>query len=180
MRRIGNLRFNLPQAVDPYYGVINATVYGPNCPQQMMPSIPDLSIVSNSTATFLKSSEYAAISDFAEDCEYMVWMCSYLQLTPVSGLSLNVIRPAGIDKHTKLPVVAVRELPIRWSSFLTNVCPVGVWWRIRSRRLRSVRSLYRLYSHLIFLSFKVRALPMTGRPSFATPSKSVDLSFMSP
>ncbi|KIY67662.1 alpha/beta-hydrolase [Cylindrobasidium torrendii FP15055 ss-10] len=85
----GNLRFNLPQAVDPYHGVINATVYGSNCPQQTMPSVPDLSIVPNSTAEFLKSSEYAAISDFAEDC-----------------LSLNVIRPAGIDEHTKLPVVA--------------------------------------------------------------------------
>ncbi|KIY67671.1 carotenoid ester lipase precursor [Cylindrobasidium torrendii FP15055 ss-10] len=84
----GSLRFNLPQAVEAYSGTVNATNYGPVCPQQLLRQAPDLSGIPNATAE-LVSSGYVGPTDYGEDC-----------------LSVNVIRPANADNYTDLPVVA--------------------------------------------------------------------------
>ncbi|KAI0787376.1 carotenoid ester lipase precursor [Fomes fomentarius] len=85
---VGNLRFNLPVAVDPYNGTQTVTSYGPGCPQQAFdfPQLDSLSLAGDAVE-FIVNSVYYVISPSAEDC-----------------LTLNVIVPAGTKPTAKLPV----------------------------------------------------------------------------
>ncbi|KAI9066037.1 carotenoid ester lipase precursor [Trametes sanguinea] len=85
---VGDLRFNLPVAVDPYTGTHTVTSFGPSCPQQAI----DFDLPSQLAADavdFIVNSIYQAVFPAQEDC-----------------LNLNVIVPAGTNPTDKLPVVA--------------------------------------------------------------------------
>ncbi|EJF60948.1 carotenoid ester lipase precursor [Dichomitus squalens LYAD-421 SS1] len=82
----GNLRFNLPVAVDPYNGTHQVTAFGPACPQQAI-TIPDPEGLPEDALNFIVNSIYQIISPSAEDC-----------------LSINVVVPAGTKPDAKLPV----------------------------------------------------------------------------
>ncbi|KAF8167302.1 alpha beta-hydrolase [Crassisporium funariophilum] len=85
---VGNLRFNLPQAVPPYNGSINATSYGASCPQQTVNSPISLSSFFNfSRGSLLNISSENTIPE-SEDC-----------------LTINVIKPSNVTADAKLPVV---------------------------------------------------------------------------
>ncbi|KIY62880.1 alpha/beta-hydrolase, partial [Cylindrobasidium torrendii FP15055 ss-10] len=86
---VGNLRFSLPQAVDAYTGAVNATTYGPACPQQLakVPTLPDVPGLEYVQAVFDAATSSSLADD--EDC-----------------LSINVLRPSGVNDTSNLPVVA--------------------------------------------------------------------------
>ncbi|KAI0718159.1 carotenoid ester lipase precursor [Cerioporus squamosus] len=86
---VGDLRFNLPVAVDPYNGTHTATSYGPACPQQAF-DFPELSGLAEDTVDFIVNSIFQIIEPSAEDC-----------------LSVNVVVPAGTKPDAKLPVAVV-------------------------------------------------------------------------
>ncbi|KAF9448568.1 carotenoid ester lipase precursor [Macrolepiota fuliginosa MF-IS2] len=84
---IGNLRYRLPQPIQPYNGSHLATAFGPACPQQntnlpLPPGLPSQSI------NFLVNAGIGVIFPDSEDC-----------------LNINVIRPATATSNSKLPVV---------------------------------------------------------------------------
>ncbi|KAF9041954.1 carotenoid ester lipase precursor [Hymenopellis radicata] len=81
----GDLRFRLPQAVDAYTGILNATTFGPACPQQSGMS-PNTDGLPAEAAAIFSSFNPPFPSD--EDC-----------------LSINVVRPADAGPHQGLPVV---------------------------------------------------------------------------
>ncbi|KAM5540835.1 hypothetical protein V8D89_005479 [Ganoderma adspersum] len=83
---VGNLRFNLPVAVNAYNGTQTVTSFGPACPQQAFdfPTIPGLV---GDIADWFVNTIYNVITPSAEDC-----------------LSLNVIVPAGTKAGANLPV----------------------------------------------------------------------------
>ncbi|KAH9932737.1 carotenoid ester lipase precursor [Epithele typhae] len=83
---VGNLRFNLPAAVDPYNGTQTATAFGPACPQQAL-SLPVLSGVLSDAADTVVNGFLSLIEPSAEDC-----------------LSLNVMVPDGTKAGDNLPV----------------------------------------------------------------------------
>ncbi|RPD56081.1 carotenoid ester lipase precursor [Lentinus tigrinus ALCF2SS1-7] len=83
---VGDLRFNLPVAVDPYNGTHTATSFGPACPQQAF-DFPELSGLAEDAVDFIVNSIYQVITPSAEDC-----------------LSVNVVIPAGTKPGAKLPV----------------------------------------------------------------------------
>ncbi|KAI0787378.1 carotenoid ester lipase precursor [Fomes fomentarius] len=103
---VGNLRFNLPVAVDPYNGTQTVTSYGPGCPQQAF-DFPQLDSLGLGAAVidYIVNSVYNVISPSAEDC-----------------LTLNVIVPAGTKPSAKLPVAVVNFSVYRLShgSVLTS------------------------------------------------------------
>lgn len=69
--RTGNLRFNLPVAVDPYNGTHEVTAYGPACPQQAI-TLPDPAGLPDDAVNFIVNSIYQLISPSAEDCEPVI------------------------------------------------------------------------------------------------------------
>ncbi|KAG8970881.1 hypothetical protein FRC03_000099 [Tulasnella sp. 419] len=83
---VGNLRFRLPVATEPYTGTYTATSFGPSCPQQA-PDLP-LSGLVDDVADEVLGSIYGAIFPGDEDC-----------------LTINVVRPKGASSTSKLPVV---------------------------------------------------------------------------
>ncbi|KAI0754517.1 carotenoid ester lipase precursor [Daedaleopsis nitida] len=83
---VGDLRFNLPQPVDPYTGTQTVTAYGPACPQQAF-DFPELSGLAEDTVDFIVNGIYNIVTPAGEDC-----------------LSVNVIVPAGTKPNAKLPV----------------------------------------------------------------------------
>ncbi|KAF8893685.1 Alpha/Beta hydrolase protein [Gymnopilus junonius] len=90
----GQLRFRPPKELGPYKSPINATVYGPACPQQKLDSPFAGVLPSNATALLRLSplfKDAAAALAESEDC-----------------LSINVLRPSFVDASHKLPVVVVR------------------------------------------------------------------------
>lgn len=101
---IGNLRFALPQPVGAYTGVVNASAYGPACPQQTGTAL-NTTYLPMETLDILALLPPSVVGE--EDCKVLLnvlwiendWIFS-------KGLSLNVIRPNGTYKH-KLPVVVV-------------------------------------------------------------------------
>ncbi|KAI0084373.1 carotenoid ester lipase precursor [Irpex rosettiformis] len=81
----GDLRFRLPVANDPYTGVVNATAFGPACPQQTLQyTIPD-NLAPEAKAVLAATS--GSLPD-AEDC-----------------LTINIWQPSDVAEGTKLPVV---------------------------------------------------------------------------
>ena len=72
--RVGDLRFNLPVAVDPYNGTFIATSYGPACPQQAF-DLPELSDLPEDTVNFIVNHIYQVFSPAAEDCELRILHC---------------------------------------------------------------------------------------------------------
>ncbi|RDX48880.1 carotenoid ester lipase precursor [Lentinus brumalis] len=83
---VGDLRFNLPVAVEPYTGTHVATSFGPACPQQAF-DFPELSGLAENATNFIVNSIFQVIEPSAEDC-----------------LSINVVVPAGTKPDAKLPV----------------------------------------------------------------------------
>ncbi|KAH9486207.1 Lipase 4 [Psilocybe cubensis] len=92
---VGELRFNLPRAVTSYNGSINATSYGPTCPQQTVKSPISLSQFFNFTVPFIKDPDRNVTRNSTE--------------TPESEdcLTINVIKPLNASADAKLPVVVV-------------------------------------------------------------------------
>ncbi|OBZ75697.1 Lipase 1 [Grifola frondosa] len=85
---IGDLRFNLPVAVDPYAGTYDATSFGPACPQQI--DVPEIAPwVNDREIEELLNITYDTVSIESEDC-----------------LSVNVLVPTEITSGASLPVVA--------------------------------------------------------------------------
>ncbi|KAI0694775.1 carotenoid ester lipase precursor [Earliella scabrosa] len=84
---IGDLRFNLPVAVDPYAGSHTASAFGPACPQQAI-EFPHFFGVPATTVDFIVNRMYKVVTPAAEDC-----------------LSINVVVPEGTDPSANLPVV---------------------------------------------------------------------------
>ncbi|KAI0036275.1 carotenoid ester lipase precursor [Vararia minispora EC-137] len=85
---VGDLRFRLPRENAPYFGTINATVFGPACLQQT--STVDIPQDINPIAAQVLASEGGASvkGGDSEDC-----------------LTVNVITPANAAPSSKLPVV---------------------------------------------------------------------------
>ncbi|KAI0642945.1 carotenoid ester lipase precursor [Trametes meyenii] len=85
---VGDLRFNLPVAVDPYTGTHTVTAFGPSCPQQAIDfDLP--SELAEDAVNFIVNSIFQLVFPAQEDC-----------------LSINVMVPAGTKPNAKLPVVA--------------------------------------------------------------------------
>ncbi|OSC98005.1 carotenoid ester lipase precursor [Trametes coccinea BRFM310] len=85
---VGDLRFNLPVAVEPYTGTHTVTSFGPSCPQQAVDfDLP--SQLAEDAVNFIVNSIYQAVFPAQEDC-----------------LNLNVVVPAGTKPTDKLPIVA--------------------------------------------------------------------------
>ncbi|KAI0763529.1 carotenoid ester lipase precursor [Trametes elegans] len=85
---VGDLRFNLPVAVDPYTGTHTVTTFGPSCPQQAINfDLP--SELAEDAINFIVNSIFQLVFPSQEDC-----------------LSINVMVPAGTKANAKLPVVA--------------------------------------------------------------------------
>ncbi|KAI0823990.1 carotenoid ester lipase precursor [Trametes gibbosa] len=85
---LGDLRFNLPVAVDPYTGTHTVTAFGPSCPQQAVNL--DLPVdLAEDAVNFIINSVYGLVFPSQEDC-----------------LFINVMVPAGTKAGAKLPVVA--------------------------------------------------------------------------
>ncbi|KAF9042809.1 carotenoid ester lipase precursor [Hymenopellis radicata] len=83
----GQLRFQLPQAVDAYKGTIKATSMGPACPQQAI-TIPSLVGLPHRVRDIILNSIFTAALPSSEDC-----------------LSIDVIAPTEHLKTGQLPVV---------------------------------------------------------------------------
>ena len=64
---VGDLRFNLPQAVDAYNGSYTATSYGPACPQQAF-DFPEFSGLPQAAIDLVVNTVYNVITPAAEDC----------------------------------------------------------------------------------------------------------------
>ncbi|KIY72788.1 carotenoid ester lipase precursor [Cylindrobasidium torrendii FP15055 ss-10] len=85
---VGDLRFNLPEAVDAYSGTIDATSYGPSCPQQAL-KLPLLDGLPAETVEHILNSIFNAVLPSDEDC-----------------LTINVVKPSFANSTSNLPVVA--------------------------------------------------------------------------
>ncbi|KAJ8454076.1 hypothetical protein ONZ51_g13237 [Trametes cubensis] len=85
---VGKFRLQLPQPLEPYTGVINATTYGYQCmqPEIVPPTIP--AYLPPAVHEFFGSISSPAVPQ-NEDC-----------------LTVNVILPAGTNPNAKLPVAA--------------------------------------------------------------------------
>ncbi|KAF9018569.1 carotenoid ester lipase precursor [Hymenopellis radicata] len=84
----GDLRFQLPQPVDAYTGALNASVFGPACPQQAGPHpgpYANSSDLPAAVSAIFNAFNTEIPSD--EDC-----------------LSINVVKPADTRPHSGLPV----------------------------------------------------------------------------
>ena len=69
MHRVGNLRFNLPQAVDAYNGTYTVQDFGPACPQQAF-DFPEFSGLAEDVIDLVVNTAYNAITPSDEDCAY--------------------------------------------------------------------------------------------------------------
>lgn len=67
---VGDLRFNLPVAVDSYNGTRTVTSYGPGCPQQAFdfPQLDSLGLAGDAVE-YILNSLYNVVSPSAEDCK---------------------------------------------------------------------------------------------------------------
>ncbi|KAF9535607.1 Alpha/Beta hydrolase protein [Crepidotus variabilis] len=87
---IGNLRFRAPQAVSPYNGSIDASAYGPICPQQ---------------ATQLPLAAQTALNATIPDIIQQIYLNMSSARAPSESLSINIIKPANANADSKLPVL---------------------------------------------------------------------------
>ncbi|KAI0322091.1 carotenoid ester lipase precursor [Amylostereum chailletii] len=85
---VGDLRFNLPKATDPYVGTHTVTSFGPACPQQAL-TLPLPAGLAQDAVDFVVNTIYGAVFPDDEDC-----------------LTLNVVTPSNATPGSKLPVVA--------------------------------------------------------------------------
>ena len=67
--RTGDLRFNLPQAVDAYNGTYTVQDFGPACPQQAF-DFPEFSGLTEEVIDLLVNTLYDIITPSSEDCVY--------------------------------------------------------------------------------------------------------------
>ena len=67
LHSVGDLRFNLPQAVDAYNGSYTVTSYGPACPQQAF-DFPEFSGLTQAAIDLVVNTVYNVITPAAEDC----------------------------------------------------------------------------------------------------------------
>lgn len=84
---VGNLRFRLPVPILSYNGTIDASEYGPSCPQQAV-SLPLVDGLAREATDYLINSIFGQIFPDSEDC-----------------LTLNVVKPANANANSRLPVV---------------------------------------------------------------------------
>jgi len=85
---IGDLRFNLPQPIQPYNGSYSAIAFGNECPQQAI-TLPLVSGLAADASNFIVNSIFRAVTGpISEDC-----------------LHLNVWTPVTATPTSKLPVV---------------------------------------------------------------------------
>ena len=107
--RTGNLRFNLPVAMDPYSGTQTVTAFGPACPQQAI-TFPIVTGLVQQAIDVLVNGIYQVITPSSEDCElYSMRLRRFpdIDRTETEGLSINVVVPAGTKPGAKLPVAVV-------------------------------------------------------------------------
>lgn len=71
MHRVGDLRFNLPQLVDPYTGTHTAVAFGYECPQQSGDSPPITGIPLETLQLVANLTAGATVSE-SEDCEQTI------------------------------------------------------------------------------------------------------------
>lgn len=77
---VGDLRFNLPEAVDAYSGTTDATSYGPSCPQQAT-KLPILDGLPAETVEYILDLTSNVTHPSDEDCElqlHRTCICQYL------------------------------------------------------------------------------------------------------
>ncbi|KAH8831768.1 Alpha/Beta hydrolase protein [Flagelloscypha sp. PMI_526] len=84
----GDRRFRLPEAHPEYSGSINATAFGPSCPQQSI-NLPLPAGLAADTIDWLVNTIYLKVLPDDEDC-----------------LSINVVAPASAKAGDNLPVAA--------------------------------------------------------------------------
>ncbi|KAF9018985.1 alpha/beta-hydrolase [Hymenopellis radicata] len=92
----GNLRFQLPEAVGAYTGTIDATAFGPSCPQQAV-KLPVLTGLPQETVDYVVNSIFSDVLPSDEDC-----------------LTLNVVKPASATETSKLPVAVTQPLSMQF------------------------------------------------------------------
>jgi len=68
---VGNLRFRLPQPISAYNGSIDATSYGPACPQQKF-ILPYLQGLPAEIVNYLVNGVYKVVVPDNEDCEIIL------------------------------------------------------------------------------------------------------------
>ncbi|KAJ3567939.1 hypothetical protein NP233_g6036 [Leucocoprinus birnbaumii] len=73
----GNLRFRLPQPVPAYNGTIDATAYGPSCPQQAF-TLPILTGLPQEIVDDLVNGVFSAIFPTDEDCGIALFFALYV------------------------------------------------------------------------------------------------------
>lgn len=93
--------------MDSYTGDIDATAYGPSCPQQAI-KLPVLDGLPAETVDAIVNSIYNVVLPSDEDCEH-IHARLLLGTTSNSflGLTINVIKPSSANDTSNLPVVAV-------------------------------------------------------------------------
>ncbi|KAF9016577.1 alpha/beta-hydrolase [Hymenopellis radicata] len=80
----------LPEAVGAYTGTIDATVFGPSCPQQAV-KLPVLTGLPQETVDYVVNSIFSDVLPSDEDC-----------------LTLNVVKPASATETSKLPSLSMQ------------------------------------------------------------------------
>lgn len=65
--RVGDLRFQLPQALPPYEGASSAAAFGPACPQQSI-NVPIPQGLAEDVVSLLVNTLYAVLEPSSEDC----------------------------------------------------------------------------------------------------------------
>ena len=123
---VGKLRYNLPQSISPYVGNYDARKFGLACPQQTItiPAVPDLA---SPVVDFIANSIYGRVFPDSEDCKLKRRVrFRFKALTTLSGLTLNVIKPALAGPNSRLPVVVVRAYQT-WSGYVLNSFAVDFW-----------------------------------------------------
>ncbi|KAL4263268.1 Carboxylic ester hydrolase [Pleurotus pulmonarius] len=82
----GDRRFRLPQPIPPYTGTVQATSFGPACPQQSV-RLPLPDGLASDAVDLIVNTAYKAVFPDSEDC-----------------LSINVVVPTSATPTSKLPV----------------------------------------------------------------------------
>ena len=100
---VGNLRFNLPQPIEPYNGTLSVTAFGLACPQQVV-DLPILTGLAQEVVDYIANSIYGTIFPDSEDC-----------------LTINVVKPASATPGSNLPVAVVRRPQLQVEVYETSL-----------------------------------------------------------
>ncbi|TFK27680.1 carotenoid ester lipase precursor [Coprinopsis marcescibilis] len=84
---IGDLRFRLPQPIEPYKGEYSVGSYGPSCPQQAI-TLPIIKDLPADVVNYMADSIYGFLFPDSEDC-----------------LTINVFKPEDANANSNLPVL---------------------------------------------------------------------------